>query len=75
MLGLRLVGWGWRGQRSLLYQVVVGVPVRHDSGDVREQVHPGVLGLFVPHVDPLEVGPHRVQENVLIRQIVQSRGP
>ena len=38
--------------------------VGHDPGDVREQVHPGILGLLIPHVHPLKAGPHCVQEYV-----------
>ena len=40
------------------------MPVSHDPGDVGEEVHPGVLGLFVPHVDLLQVGAYCVKEYV-----------
>ena len=62
-----VVGGGggcWGRDRCSFYQVVVVVPMSHDPCDVWEQTHPGVLGVFVPHVHTLQVGPDSVQEDI-----------
>ena len=43
--------------------MVILVSVRHDPGDVAEELHPDVLGLLVPELLLLQVRLHGVAED------------
>ncbi len=46
-----------------LHEMVVLMSVGHDSGDVSEQLHPGVLGQLVERVAGRQIWLHSMQED------------